>query len=402
VAEKKMAEGYFEADSAKKYDYIIIGGGIAGLSLLYRLANSPLSDRSVLVVEQRLKNQNDRTLSFWTNRPTPFDEIVYHSWKKIRFASEDFEKDIDLGDMTYKTIRGIDFYRFMWDKLSGLPNVHLAQGRVERVENGIYGAYVYIEGKRFYGQWVFDSRFRPSDLKHKPKFGKQVLRQYFKGWIIETPTDTFNPDSATLFDFRVPQSGDMRFFYLLPFSPRSALLEYVGLRHTEYDGIMHSYVKDVLKIPDYKVETLEGGALVLSDRYFKRRRGRFVMSIGTAGGMVKPSSGYAFTRIQNDTEAIVASLLKYNHPFKVPRPKPFYYVLDSLMLEAMNRFTGKMKGVFTGMFKYNHARSVFRFLDERASFWEVTKMVVSIPSKHLFLWVVLTDEKKENKAAEKA
>jgi lycopene beta-cyclase len=111
--------------------------------------------------------------------------------------------------------------------------------------------------------------------------------------------------------------------------------------------------------------------------------------------MIKPSSGYAFTRIQNDTEAIINSLINYGHPFKVKKVHPFYYMLDSFMLEAMSRFTGKMKGVFTGMFRYNPAHRVFRFLDERASVWEVASLVVSIPSKHLFIWTVFTDEKKK-------
>ncbi len=109
--------------------------------------------------------------------------------------------------------------------------------------------------------------------------------------------------------------------------------------------------------------------------------------------MIKPSSGYAFTRILKDSEAIVESLVKYGHPFKIPPKNPFYYLMDSLMLEAMYRFTGKMKMIFTGMFKYNPAQRVFRFLDERTAPWEVALMILTIPCKHLFIWTVLTDEK---------
>jgi lycopene beta-cyclase len=383
------------ADQSKKYDFIIVGGGVAGLSLAYQLVNSPLADRSILIIDQVAKTKNDRTLSFWTDQPTPYDEIVYKSWNKIRFVSDDFARDIELGDYSYKTIRGIDFYQFVQEKLALLPNVTFLKGRVEAVEDSKEGAYVRLEEQQYFGQWVFDSRLKPSTFKHRPELGKQVLRQYFKGWIIETPTNTFDDKSATLFDFRVPQNDDMRFFYVLPFSEREALIEYVGLEHTDYDAIMETYVQNVLNIKNYAVKPIEGGAIMLTDRRFKRRQGRHIMTIGSAGGMIKPSSGYAFTRILKDTTAIVNSLVTHGHPFKVPGANLFYYFLDSQMLEAMNRFTGKMKAVFTGMFKYNSAQRVFRFLDERTSPWEMASMIVSLPFKHLFVWTVLTDEKEQ-------
>jgi 2-polyprenyl-6-methoxyphenol hydroxylase-like FAD-dependent oxidoreductase len=49
--------------SIKKYDFIIVGGGVAGLTLAYQLVHSPLADRSILIVDRVTKNKNDRTLS---------------------------------------------------------------------------------------------------------------------------------------------------------------------------------------------------------------------------------------------------------------------------------------------------------------------------------------------------
>jgi len=379
----------------KKYDFIIVGGGVAGLSLAYQLVNSQLADRSILIIDQKAKDKNDRTLSFWADQATPFDEIVYHTWNNIRFVSEDFAKDINLGNYAYKTIRGIDFYQFVTAKLAAFPNVTFLRRRVDSIEDTQEGAFVNIGEEQYFGNWVFDSRLRPFELKHEPVLGKQVLRQYFKGWLLETQENSFNPDSATLFDFRVPQSGDMRFFYVLPFSERQALIEYVGLEHTDYDSIMQQYVEETLQLKDYAVEPIEGGAIVLTDRRFKRKLGQHVMAIGSAGGMIKPSSGYAFTRILKDATAIVDSLVKHNHPFNVPGLNPFYYFLDSQMLEAMNRFRGNMKAIFTGMFKFNSAQRVFRFLDERTSVWEMVVLVASMPNKHLFVWTTITDQKQK-------
>jgi lycopene beta-cyclase len=47
------------------YDFILSGGGLAGLSLAYHLINSPLRDRSILIVDKDAKQQNDRTWCFW-------------------------------------------------------------------------------------------------------------------------------------------------------------------------------------------------------------------------------------------------------------------------------------------------------------------------------------------------
>lgn len=61
------------------YDYAILGGGAAGLSLLCHLQKAGLAEGTrILVVEPEQKNSHDRTWSFWEREPGPFEEIVYH------------------------------------------------------------------------------------------------------------------------------------------------------------------------------------------------------------------------------------------------------------------------------------------------------------------------------------
>ncbi len=74
----------------------------------------------------------------------------------------------------------------------------------------------------------------------------------------------------------------------------------------------------------------------MTDRLSPPQRPAF-SNIGTKGGRVKPSSGYAFLRIQRQSAEIVQSLLQQGHPFHLSRPAPRYSLFDSLMLQVMHR-----------------------------------------------------------------
>lgn len=60
-----------------------------------------------------------------------------------------------------------------------------------------------------------------------------------------------------------------------------------------------------------------------------------MLRIGLAGGLLKPSTGYAFTRIQHDSDQIVASLGRHGHPFDVRRSGWIWRLLDAWMLCAI-------------------------------------------------------------------
>ena len=49
----------------KKFDYVIIGGGCAGLSLAYELEiNNKLDNKTLAIVEPRKEYKRDKTWSF--------------------------------------------------------------------------------------------------------------------------------------------------------------------------------------------------------------------------------------------------------------------------------------------------------------------------------------------------
>ena len=50
----------------KEFDYIIIGGGCAGLSLAYELEiHKKLKNKTLAIIEPREEYKRDKTWSFW-------------------------------------------------------------------------------------------------------------------------------------------------------------------------------------------------------------------------------------------------------------------------------------------------------------------------------------------------
>ena len=369
------------------YDFIIAGGGCAGLTLAYQLIHSSLRDCSILIIDRDDKDQNDRTWAFWTDQPTPFQSVVHREWDCLRVVTEAGDHLLPTGPWRYVMIRGDDWYRHIRGLLAERPNVTWLKAPVRRIEDGADGATVWFDpdgsgpepAQPARGAWVFDSMFNIRTFKPDPH-ATRYLQQHFKGWFIETPDDRFDVSAPTIFDFRTPQENELRFFYMLPTSARSALVEYVGLSLVDFDALLDRYIREALGVTDYRVVSDEIGITPMTDFVFERQVGRHVLQTGIQGGLAKATTGYAYTRIQNDTAAIVASLRDYGHPFELPpATKPIYRWLDSVMLEVMARDPECLKATFQRMFSRNPGPRIFRFLDERASVGDALALIMTLP-----------------------
>jgi lycopene beta-cyclase len=362
------------------YDFIIVGAGAAGLSLAHHLLNSPLRDCSILILDAEARALSNRSWCFWARRPGPFDAIACRTWDRLRFVGDDGERLLALRDYRYRLVRGGDLQECVQRELAGHPQATFKRGRVEQVLDGEPLATVMTaDAQAFSGRWVFDSRpdwtaWRPDPRRYHD------LRQHFQGWVIEAARDAFDPEAVTFMDFRTPQRGELRFFYVLPLSPRRALVEHVTLSHDGCGAALDAYLREVLGISAYQVVGAEGGVSPLTDQPFPRRAGRRVMNIGVRGGRIKPTSGYAFTRIQQDSAAIVRSLARRGHPFDVQASPPLYRLCDSLLLHVLQRRGAQSQEIFNRLFRNNPVERVLRFLDEAASPWDNAALIASLPS----------------------
>jgi len=365
------------------YDYIIIGGGCAGLSLAYQLNQSRLRDKKILIIDKEQKNKNDRTWCFWTDEATPFDHIVFRQWKTIEFLSDDFILHAPLKNFTYKMIRGIDFYQECLEKIAENPNIAMINQAVVEVQEDSKKVIVQTSQQIYSADWVFDSRFDGRQFSaDMPK--NHYLIQHFKGWLIETAQKSFDISKIRMFDFRTEQGKEVRFFYILPFSETEALVEYTLfsrnlLAPDEYDEKLKEYISNLLHIKQYQIKEVEFGTIPMTDYKFQRKQGRRIMKIGVGGGMAKPSTGYAFLRIQQDTMQIINSLEQSGQPFYKKKNGKQFGIYDAMILNIMHRKGESIKEIFTDLFKNNPIERVLAFLNEKTNFLTDLQIMASVP-----------------------
>lgn len=361
------------------YDYIIAGGGLAGLSLAFYLNHSRLKNKKILIIDRDAKTANDHTWCFWQKEKSAFEEIVFHRWKTLWFhGTKNFSELLNFGDYEYKMICAVDFYAFIRKELSRNPNISFIQSEIKSIN--IETALVKTANGEFIAkEYVFDSFARRNYDNQK----YQNLWQHFVGWTIEIDEDVFVPNEATLFDFRVEQKEECRFLYVLPFSPKKALLEFTIfsdnlLEKNEYEFYLKDYISRVLKKENYKILETESGVIPMSDEPHTQMPSPKVVRIGTAGGYVKPSTGYSFARTQKYLQKLVSNLETQHSSLSIQHSFWKTY-LDSVLLNVLRTKKHSAADVFTQLFKQNETEQVLKFLDEETNLLEDLRIMRSVP-----------------------
>jgi lycopene beta-cyclase len=409
-----------------RYDLVFLGGGCATLSLLTRLIESgACADKLFLIIDPSDKKSNDRTWCFWEKGSGYFEKLVHHEWGALDFKQAEFSAGLDMGGYRYKMIRGIDFYEYCLRVLHASGQVDFLQdeitdwggeipdssgentsvaGGFHGIENGkttdsqgeipdSCGEMLFLTGKKT-GKFGVKTHLLFNSIP--PELGKKQpgvvnLLQHFKGVVVESNQFNFDPNRATLMDFRVSQTEGTTFIYVLPLSKNRALVEYTLftaslLTPEQYNQGIANYITAFLGVGDYNIVEEEFGIIPMTTQQFPwYLNGAF--NIGTAGGQTKGSSGYTFQFIQKRS-AQLATLLQNSSDWsqlkstleKLPSDAPRFQFYDRVLLQVLAAKYCPGDKVFATLFEKNLAHRVFQFLDNETNLLQELQIISSLPT----------------------
>ena len=347
----------------KEFDYVIIGGGCAGLSLAYELEiNNKLKDKSLAIIENREKYERDKTWSFWKVFDHNFQDCVIKNWKNFTINMPDASRELKSEKFPYQSIDSGKFYNKVNTKLKSNKNINFFKSLDEiDCSNSI----------------IFNSVNESIPDKSK-------LWQHFQGIEIETKKNIFDEEIFNLMDFNCDQKDAVHFFYTLPFSKNKALVETTWLSNLEsdvykdYDIQLENYIKNNLRIKEYKINYTEKGAIPL---YYPNTNNNFI-NIGTVGEMTRLSTGYTFLNIQEHSKYIRENLDNIGNKkrFKL---KNKYIFLDKIFLKVVKNNPEQMPSIFFNLFKVK-GDTFIKFMSNKSNLIDDLSIILKMP-KFTFL-----------------
>lgn len=371
----------------KNFDIIIAGAGASGLSLIWRLLESDtLKESKILLIDQSFEGGQSKTWCFWEDLELPGSNLIHHSWDHllVNFETNTYSEQIQ--NYRYRCLRSDDFHNHVFTMLRARQNVTILEAQVHDFKSTGEHAEIHTSEGIFSAHTIFQSVLKP------PGFHDLTvdisLKQHFLGLEIETDhNEVFNPNIAIFMDFDVSQKDGITFMYLLPFSKKKALVEYTIfskqiLPKDDYKSEIFNYLKSNygLEKNEYLVVREEFGAIPMEDRKYPSRYCKNVWNIGTVMGLPKPSTGYAYSRIQHHSKKIVQALEEGENLKSIDPVSSYRFrVYDLMMLFLMNSEQKNAIRAFENLFNKNSFDLVLKFLAEDTHFLQELSIFSKMP-----------------------
>ncbi len=267
-------------------------------------------------------------------------------------------------------IRGADFFggmlsaieargaRMVWD----CAHVAVSLGAVA-TERGLYQADVAVDA-------AFDR-----SASHA------ILWQSFLGTWVETSRPAFDPNVALLMDLQ--ESGSdlpLAFVYVLPTSATTALVEHTAYHPSPLPRAWHRerclrwLVEHSIRVTAEPAS--EYGAIPLGLSLARPVEG--VPRIGSIGGAVRPSTGYAFQTIQRQAVELADSILQGHAESPSAYPGWLRWA-DGLFLQALARAPQCGLHLMEPLLANAPAEDLLPFLAGRANALQSLRVMMNVP-----------------------
>jgi len=355
-------------------DVAIVGAGLAGLSLAVRLAarrNPP----QILIIDPRTTHERDRTWCTWSVQPHPFIDCVSHRWPEWTVGSGDAAVVRRSERFPYQRIPADALYHKAKTLLAQAPSVTWALGRsvVGLEETAGQVSITLSDGKNIEARQVYDSR--PPEIKTTDGW-----RQIFSGLEIRCPGARWNPEKVVLMDFQSADKNGVRFFYILPLANDSFLVEDTwlcpaGKMPVFSEAEILSYASERIGVTGWEILHREKGTIPMFAQPTAITSGR-ITAIGTRGGAVRSSSGYAFTRIQQEAEALAAA---YPNLPRAGGGISFLRMMDAIFIQAVDQHPERLPDYMGRLFQKVNPERLIRFMESCPNWLDRLAVMRALP-----------------------
>ena len=357
-------------------DLVVLGGGLAGLTLAARLARA-CGELRVLVLEPRTDYQDDRSWCFWRPEQHDLAHLVSQRWTTWTFsdtAGETVRHRVP--GLAYQYVRGSDFYTSAQTDIAESSRVELMLGvRAGDVTAAPNGVRVHTSAGTLLTGQVIDTRPRPAPA---------MLYQSFVGVELERDQPLpFHPGEVTLMGSLAAEAEGLSFVYTLPLGPNRAIVEWTRFGTApiprdrlagELDGVLGG-----LGLNDARRVRTEGGVLAMG---LGRQAAPVIAGVvhaGNAGGALRAASGYGFLRIHRWAQLCADRLLAGRDAVGHPAEPPLRRTFDRIFLQAVRAHPERTAEYFLALARGVPPAALVRFLGDGARPADYARIISSLP-----------------------
>ena len=350
----------------------VIGDGCAALSLAARADEVP-NHRLTLAHPDGAPPRQDHIWGFWQIPGLEgAAELARHRWTCWRVSTAEGEALLASQKHAYNALHRNRWESHCTDLARGHGVRFVSQKKLKDVPTA----------------QILDSR--------PPAVPAGQMIQHFIGWEVAAAKGSFDPSQAILMDFRCDQSRGIHFIYLLPFDDRTALVEstmFAPEREPDafFETAIIQYLAAHCGVAKFTTERTEAGAIPLGRL---PRSASAMIGLGSNGGAIRPSSGYAFTFIQRQIADTIsragqaAATTDRGGPLVVRSPhKQVDLWMDEVFVAVLRHWPARAPALFLRMARALDGDEFALFLSGEAGWVLRLKVILAMP-KWIFIKAV--------------
>jgi lycopene beta-cyclase len=209
--------------------------------------------------------------------------------------------------------------------------------------------------------------------------------QSFLGQEIRVGFDAFDPDDVPMMCFAASRPDRVDFVYILPFARDEALVEVTTFGPeipdiSDHRHWLNSEIAQLARGQSYDVLREERAfiPMVLPRPGPPNAPARFAHA-GLRGGAARPSTGYAYQRIQQMADLCAAQILRGADNIDLCIDSPVTRFMDGVFLRVLQRRPDRGPDLFSALFRNAPADRLERFLSGSTAPIDRVSVMASLP-----------------------